>query len=114
MPRLTLVVTSLLVHLVFSTKHREPLLTDDLRPNLYGYLASVGRDLGCEVFRVGGVADHVHLAVGLWPAQAIAELVQRIKQSTSRTNLSLVIFIEERLGKNSNQCWGKASPKPSS
>ena len=39
--------------------------------------------MGCDVFRVGGVADHVHLAVDLARTVSIAEFVKRIKQSSS-------------------------------
>ena len=88
----------LLVHVVFSTKHREPLLTDDLRPNLYGYLSSVGRDLGCEVFRVGGVADHVHLAVDLSRTITIADFVKKVKQTSSA-------WIKEQPGRHRDFEW---------
>ena len=73
----------ILVHVVFSTKNREPVLSSGIRPLLFGYLASVGRDLGCEVFRVGGVADHVHLAIDLGRTMAIATFVQKVKQTSS-------------------------------
>ncbi len=54
-----------------------------IRPALFGYLASVGRDLGCEVFRVGGVADHVHLAVDLSRTVTVADFVKKVKQTSS-------------------------------
>jgi REP element-mobilizing transposase RayT len=73
----------ILVHVVFSTKHREPVLLPEVRPHLFGYLASVGRDLGCEVFRVGGVADHVHLATDLGRTITVASFVQKVKQTSS-------------------------------
>ncbi|MCW1922720.1 IS200/IS605 family transposase [Luteolibacter arcticus] len=73
----------ILVHVVFSTKNREPVLSPEIRPHLFGYLATVGRDLGCEVFRVGGVADHVHLAIDLGRTVTIANFVQKVKQTSS-------------------------------
>lgn len=73
----------LLGHVVFSTKNREPNLTENVRPRLFGYLASVGRDLGCEVYRVGGVADHVHMAIDLGRTVSIAEFVKKVKQTSS-------------------------------
>jgi REP element-mobilizing transposase RayT len=39
----------ILLHVVFSTKNREPWLTDSIRPQVFAYLAKVGRDIGCEV-----------------------------------------------------------------
>lgn len=73
----------ILVHVVFSTKHREPVLSPEIRPKLHGYLATVGCELGCEVFRVGGVADHVHLAIDLGRTIAVASFVQKVKQTSS-------------------------------
>jgi putative transposase len=73
----------ILVHVVFSTKNREPFLSPAIRPLVHGYLASVGRDIGCEVFRVGGVADHVHLAIDLGRTMAISTFVQKVKQTSS-------------------------------
>lgn len=76
-------LSRILIHVVFSTKNREPSLSNSVRPGLFGYLAAVGRDLGCEVFRVGGVADHVHLAIDLGRTVAIAEFVKKVKQTSS-------------------------------
>ncbi len=73
----------ILVHVVFSTKNREPVLYSEVRPPLFGYLAAVGRDLGCEVFRVGGVADHVHMAIDLGRTVAIADFAKKVKQTSS-------------------------------
>ncbi|BCU76534.1 IS200/IS605 family transposase [Luteolibacter sp. LG18] len=72
-----------LLHLVFSTKNRERWLDAPLRPALYGYMAAVGRDLGCEVFRIGGVDDHVHLAIDLGRTVSVSEFVKKVKQTSS-------------------------------
>lgn len=73
----------LIIHVVFSTKNRARFLTEDIRPRSFAYLATVGRDMDCEVFRVGGVEDHVHLAANLARTASIAEFAKRIKQSGS-------------------------------
>jgi putative transposase len=72
-----------LIHLVFSTKDRKPFLNDSVRVNLHSYL------VGCAhpehvVLRVGGVEDHVHLAVFLSRTESIAKLVERFKVSSSK------------------------------
>jgi len=76
-------LSCLLNHIVISTKHREPWLTDSIRPRSFAYLAGIGRDLGCEVYRVGGMANHVHLAVRLSRTLAIADLLQKLKALSS-------------------------------
>jgi hypothetical protein len=56
---------SLHYHVVFSTKDREPLMVPSWRARLYDYLGGTVRGLGGFPQGVGGVADHVHLLVGL-------------------------------------------------
>ena len=74
----------LLVHLVFSTKDRHPFLDAGIRPALHGYLATVARNMDCECYRVGGVADHVHLAVRMARTVTVATLVEELKTSSSK------------------------------
>ena len=72
------------VHVVFSTKERRPLLDANTRPKLHAYLATVARNAGCECYRAGGVADHVHLAIRLSRTVTIADLVENLKTSSSK------------------------------
>ena len=74
----------LLVHVVFSTKDRAALLDTEVRPDLYAYLATIVRNNDCECFRVGGVADHVHLAIRLNRRASVADLVAEMKASSSQ------------------------------
>jgi putative transposase len=73
----------IIVHIVFSTKDRRPLLSEDIRPQLHAYLATVSRDHGCDCYRTGGIADHVHLAIRLSRTITIAQLVEKLKTSSS-------------------------------
>jgi putative transposase len=72
-----------LVHIVFSTKGRLPLIRDDIQTALHAYLAGTSRKLDCECFRVGSIADHVHLAVRLATTKTAAKFVSEIKTSSS-------------------------------
>ena len=74
----------LLTHIVFSTKDRAPVLDVTVRPALHAYLATVARNVDCECFRVGGVSDHVHLAVRLSRTQTTAKLIEELKTSSSK------------------------------
>lgn len=74
----------LLTHIVFSTKDRAPVLDAPVRPPLHAYLATVARNVDCECFRVGGVADHVHLAVRLSRTITMAQLIEKLKTSSSK------------------------------
>ena len=73
-----------LLHVVFSTKDRRRCLDQPVRPKLYAYLAEVARNAGCECYRVGGVEDHVHLAIRLSRTITIAKLIEELKTSSSK------------------------------
>ena len=77
-------LTFLLVHLVFSTKDRRPCIHPEIGPRLHAYLATVTRNLGCTCHLTGGVADHVHLAIGLSRTIPVADLVSKLKTSSSQ------------------------------
>ena len=73
----------LLTHIIFSTKDRAPFLKPEIPGELHAYLATVARNLGCECFLVGGVEDHVHLAIGLSRTITAAKLVEQLKTASS-------------------------------
>ena len=73
-----------LLHVIFSTKDRAPFLVADIRPKLHAYLATVARNAGCEASRVGGIADHVHLALRLSRTLSIADLIETLKTTSSK------------------------------
>ena len=73
-----------IVQLIFSTKDRCSCLAESVRSSLYPYLATVARNTGCECYRVGGVADHVHIAVRLSRTITVAKLVEDLKTSSSK------------------------------
>jgi REP element-mobilizing transposase RayT len=73
-----------LVHLVFSTKDRRPFLNDTLRTEMHAYLASVLNGSGNHCVRVGGVADHVHIALFLARTDTVSRVVERLKVSSSK------------------------------
>lgn len=73
-----------LVHLVFTTKDRIPYLTAPITAELYPYLASVARDTNCESYRIGGIEDHVHLAIRLSRTTTVARLVEQLKTCSSK------------------------------
>ena len=76
--------TSILVHVVFSTSGRSPLLADDLRPEMHAYLGGILRRLEAVPIIVGGTADHVHLLVRLSADLAVADCLRVVKTNSSR------------------------------
>ena len=73
------------LHVVFSTKNREPFLKDDdVRNRLHAYMAGVLQRIGCEPILIGGVEDHVHVLCNLSRTVTIAQLVEEAKKSPSK------------------------------
>ena len=77
-------LSSMLIHLIWSTKDRQPLLSPGIRASAHAFLAGSVRQLDCEAYRVGGVADHVHLAVRLSRTLSVADLVKEVKTASSK------------------------------
>ncbi len=76
-------LSQVIIHIVFSAKDRHPLLDPAIRPRMHAYLATVCRDCGCEAYRVGGVADHVHVAARLARTISQSGLLEKIKKTSS-------------------------------
>ena len=71
-------------HLIFSTKHRFPFLSDKvLRAEMHAYLAEMLRNHNCETLLVGGVEDHAHALFALFRTLPVASVVKEIKRTSS-------------------------------
>jgi putative transposase len=77
-------LSRILIHLVFSTKNRERVLTPAIQAELHRYLAGTLDNIDCPSLRVGGVEDHVHLFFGLSRTRTIADVVETVKTSSSK------------------------------
>ena len=77
-------LAQLLVHLVFSTKNRDPLIMDDIRDELHAYIGGIVENHKGLLFRAGSVADHMHLLIAFPRTSAPADLVQDIKSGASK------------------------------
>lgn len=71
-------------HLVFSTKNREPQITPQLRPRLYEYIGGIFKNENGQLLAVGGVADHVHLLASIHPSVSVADMLRKVKASSSK------------------------------
>lgn len=73
-----------LVHVVFSTRERRPLLDERRRAAVHAYLTGAVRSVGCGPVRIGGTSDHVHALVSLARTLSVAEVLHVMKGSSSR------------------------------
>ncbi len=74
---------SLHYHLVFGTKNREPLIAAAWRLRLHDYLGGAVRGLDGHSDQVGGMADHIHLLVGLKATHCLADFIRELKKASS-------------------------------
>jgi len=70
-------------HIVFGTKHREPIIDDSLEPRLHAFLGGIAKDLGCTPYAINGYVDHVHLAVRYPSDLSHADLARHLKSRSS-------------------------------
>ena len=73
-----------LVHLVFSTKNREPFIGPEFRDRLFAYLAGALNAIRCPALAAGGVADHVHVLFLLAKTLPLCDAVEEVKTTSSR------------------------------
>jgi len=66
--------TSLLVHCVFSTKDRRPLIAEEIQPRLWSYIGGIARTNGMKALVVGGIADHAHVLLSITATTAVANI----------------------------------------
>jgi len=77
-------LSSILIHLVFSTKNREPFITPAIEPELHPYLAKIFRELKSPSLAIDGTRDHLHILFSLGRMINVADLVEEVKTESSK------------------------------
>jgi putative transposase len=72
------------IHLVFSTKDRKKLISRELQPRLWAYIAAICKNQRMLAFAVGGMADHIHVLFRLPPTITLVRAVTLIKSNSSK------------------------------
>ena len=62
------------VHIVFSTKYRQPLIQPPYEAELHGYLGGICKNLECHPIQIGGYTDHIHILCMLSKKIALMKL----------------------------------------
>jgi putative transposase len=76
-------LAKLYVHLIFSTKNRQPNLADDIRPDLHDYFGGILRDLACPAIEVNTEPDHAHILLLLARTATLSEVVANVKRGST-------------------------------
>ncbi len=78
-------LTQIYLHIVYSTKHRQPFLQDkQIRERMHAYLVGACGNLNCPSLIVGGVEDHVHVLCRFGKTITISNLIRELKRESSK------------------------------
>ena len=71
------------IHFVWSTKNREPLLTEDIRQKVFQHIRENAKSKDIFLDFIGGYVDHIHCLISLGTDQTIEKVMQLIKGESS-------------------------------
>lgn len=72
------------LHIIFSTKNRQPFIQPPVEVELHGYLGGACNQLNCQVLKVGGYTDHIHILCMLSKKITLVKLMEEIKTHSSK------------------------------
>jgi putative transposase len=76
--------TNLLLHLVFSTKERAPLIDAEMKPRLLAYLGGIVHEMDALPMAINGAADHVHLLIDAPKTMSLSDFMRTLKTNSSK------------------------------
>ena len=76
-------LVSLLVHIVFSTKNREPFITPEIEPKLFSYVGGILKNHESRLLDVGGTPDHLHPLISQSKNASLSSLMKDVKKDSS-------------------------------
>jgi putative transposase len=77
-------LTSCLIHFIFSTKNRTPIITPEVEPDLFAYIGGSTRAMESPLLAANGVADHVHLLISMDKKMSMSHLMENVKKDSSK------------------------------
>ena len=83
---------SSLFHVVINTYRRQMTIPDETSEHLYRYIWSIVKSRGCQLYRINGISNHIHMLIELSPTIALSDLVRDIKQGSSKWAKQQVYF----------------------
>jgi len=77
-------LSKIYLHIVFSTKHRTSMIDKTIEPHLHQYLGGICKGLDSQPVQIGGYTNHVHILCQMSRKISPSDLVQELKQSSSK------------------------------
>ena len=75
--------TQIYIHLIFSPRRREALISPEWEEELYKYITGVVQERGHKLLAIGGMPDHIHIFIGQKLSETIPDLVKEIKNASN-------------------------------
>lgn len=76
--------TQIHIQIVFAVQYRGSLIAPAWKEELYRYITSIVQTSGHKMLQINGMPDHLHILFGMRPTQALSDLVQHVKQDSSK------------------------------
>lgn len=76
--------TQIHIHFVFAVKFRDGIIQSKWKEDLYKYMSGIIQNNNHKLLAINGMPDHIHILIGLRPAQSISDLMKEVKQSSSK------------------------------
>ena len=76
-------LVSLLTHVIFSTKNREPFITPEIEPELFAYVGGILQNYESRLLAAGGTVNHVHLLISQSKNISLSSLMKDVKKDSS-------------------------------
>ncbi len=76
--------TQIYIQAVFAVQNRISLIKKEWRDDLFKYITGIVKNQGHKLIIINGVANHVHMFVGMKPVQSLSDLMQDVKGDSSK------------------------------
>jgi len=77
-------LAKVVIHIVFTTKYGQKIITDDIRPELHSYIIGILSELHSFTYELYANPDHIHILCTLPRTITMADIVSKIKTSSSK------------------------------
>ena len=72
------------IHIVFAVKKREALINHTWENRLYRYITGIVQERKHKMLAINGMPDHIHIFIGMDPAESLSSLVREVKKASTR------------------------------
>ena len=76
--------SSLFYHFVFSTKHRQNFVRQEIENRIWSYIGGIARKHKTTALQIGGVENHIHTLIMSPPIHAPSKIAQFLKGDSSK------------------------------